>query len=204
MGRQGHPGLNIHDFRTITATFFQIGRSRLAHVHQTIGTLEAGQAAFHAAQFFFNDQQAIFNELGRIDRHLVFLADGVLIVLDHQRIQDVRYALRIVIPHRQRQDTILMRNAQPVDEAAGGGIHIITPYVDGNSVIIGSITVCRLKNHLALAQTDRVSESRHDDASFSRIDANHLAFQRCDIGIEDPGIIHLARELHNKRCQRFI
>ena len=166
---QGQLGLHRHDFGVVAAAVAQIHVGRVVHVHDLVGTLEAGEFAFDAAQFLLDDRQALIDEVLGVYGDAVLLADGRLVVLDHEHVDDVGGTLRVVILLDQREDLLVVRDRQAGDVRLGGPVdrNLLDP--DGLAVLVRRVAGRGEEDDLAAATVSPSATSWEPAEVWSRM-----------------------------------
>ena len=202
---EGNPGFDLDDLVVETPALVQILVGGISDVHRSLLALIAGEVGFHVTQFSLDNHEALIDERGGIDGALVLFADGVLVVLFDQRVQDVRGTLGVVVLDEQVQDgAASLRDTESGNVAIGGA-------QDGNLVdrdffaeIIRAVGGRRFEDQLVAIDGNGVTQ-RHIAGfrTFYQLDGavvhrNHLGRER-----QETLVVPVEEQAHRRPAVEF-
>ena len=79
-------------FQGVDAVFLRFGHvhpRRRGDVYDLVSLFERLEIRLHAAQFALDDDQTLVDEIGRIDRHLVLVPYGLLVIDEDERVEHI-------------------------------------------------------------------------------------------------------------------
>ena len=175
----GETGVEIHDLLAHVAALLHILLSCGFYIRQQVGTLEGRDILIHIAQLMLDDTEALGDETGGGNGHLVLVVEPVLAIYGDDGVQHILGTLGLYIRIGKIHDgslLLIQSHRERTQDAVGHGIEVGMAYVECWCIATldkGSVRWCSLQLHLTQWSLNQ----------FAQLTCNGLVgLHRCSIG----------------------
>lgn len=134
-------GLQLLGIGTVLLRLAHIHACRGGNVHHAVLALERFEVGLHITQLLTDDDEALVDEVGRVDRHLVLVSDGLFVIDGDEHVEHI---------FGQDGRTVFQRQGED------GGFVLLLPYAQA-SLVAGHHGIQRQLLHRQLTAYPRLA-----------------------------------------------